>query len=134
MKTLCKIDGKSYDVLVTAIEENYEVIEGENSGIALYRDREIRDITGIKIGHSITFDADNDVEEFDALTNYLFGTVRPSVLLEVVHNQRTITYEAAYNTGSRKVAHIDEDKDAGTVYWSELTVDFRPLETQINAE
>lgn len=132
MITLCKIDGKSYDVLVTALESIYNVNEGANSGIALFRDREIRDITGIKIGHSITFDPDKDIELFDELTEYLFGTVRQSVIIEVVHNQKTITYEAAYNTGSRRVAHIDDDTD--TVYWSELTVDFRPLENQINAE
>lgn len=132
MITLCKIDGKSYDVLVTAIEELYNVNEGANSGIALYRDREIRDITGIKIGHSVTFDVDKDVEIFDELTEYLFGTVRQSVMLEVVHNQKTISYEAAYSTGSRRVSHIDDDTD--TVYWSELTIEFRPLENQINAE
>lgn len=132
MITLCKIDGKSYDALVTAIQETPNVIEGPNSGTALHRDREIRDITGIKIGHSITFDTDKDVELFDELYNYLFGAVRPYVMLEAVHNQETITYEAAYSTGSRHVAHIDDDTD--TVYWSELTVDFRPLENQINAE
>lgn len=134
MITLCKIDGKSYDVLVTAIHENYSVVEGANSGIALHRDREIRDITGIKIGHSITFDADKDMAEFDELTEYLFGAVRPSVMLEVVHGQKTIIYEAAYSSGSRHVAHIDEDAEETAVHWSELTVDFRPLETQVNAE
>lgn len=132
MITLCKIDGKSYDAIVTAIETTYNVIEGANSGISLHNDREIRDITGIKVGHSITFDPDSDVEAFDELTEHLFGSVRSSVVLEVVHNQKTISYEAAYNTGSRHVAHIDDDTD--TVYWSELTVDFRPIENQINAE
>lgn len=132
MITLCKIDGKSFDVLVTAIQEKFEIVEGANSGTALYRQREIRDISGIKIGHSITFDADKDVTAFDELTEHLFGTVRQSVMLEAVHNQKTITYEAAYNTGSRQVAHIDDDNDV--VYWSELTIDFRPIENQINAE
>ena len=132
MLTLCKIDGISFDVLVTAIGENFNVIEGANSGTAIYRQREIRDILGVKIGHSITFAPDNDPEAFDALTEYLFGSIRPSVMLEVVHNQKTITYEAAYNTGSRNVSHIDEDNDV--VYWDELTIDFRPIENQINAE
>lgn len=132
MITLCKIDGKSFDVLVTAIQEKFEIVEGANSGTALYRDREIRDLSGIKIGHSITFDADKDVAEFDALTEYLFGSVRQSVMLEAVHGQKTITYEAAYNTGSRQVSHIDDNNEA--VYWSELTIDFRPIENQINAE
>ena len=132
MITLCKIDGKSFNALVTAIQEASEIIEGSNSGVALYRQREIRDISGIKIGHSITFDVDNDPALFDELYNYLFGTIRPYVTIEVVHNQETINYQAAYNTGSRHVAHIDDEN--GVVYWSELTVDFRPMENQIDAE
>lgn len=130
MITLVKIDGISYDVLVTAIQETFDVLEGPNSGKALYRQREIRDLTGIKIGHKITFAPDNDPDAYDELCAYLFGSVREYVVLEVVHDQTTISYEAAYNTGSRQVSHIDDNNDV--VYWSELTVDFRPLETQIN--
>lgn len=131
MVSLVKIDGISYDVLVTAIQEKFEVVEGPNSGYALYRQRELRDITGIKIGHTITFAPNNDPETFDALTEYLFGTVRPSVQLEVVHGQSAIDYEAAYSTGSRAVVYIDDRKN--TVGWGELTVEFRPMETQVNA-
>lgn len=132
MLTLCKIDGVSYDVLITAIAETFNVVEGANSGTALYRQRAIRDLLGVKIGHSITFAPDNDPEAFDALTNYLFGSVRPYVELEVVHNQKTISYQAAYNTGTRMVRHIDDDNDI--VYWDELTVEFRPMENQVNPE
>lgn len=130
MISLVKIDGVSYDVLVTAIQEKFEVLEGPNSGTALYRQREIRDLAGIKIGHSITFAPDNDPDAYDALCAYLFGSVREYVALEVVHDQTTISYEAAYNTGARQVSHIDDINDV--VYWTELTVDFRPLETQID--
>ena len=132
MISLVKIDGVSYDVLVTAIAESFNVIEGSNSGVALYRQREIRDLLGVKIGHSITFAPGNDPEAFDNLVAYLFNTLRPYVTLEVVHNQRTITYEAAYNTGTRRVSHIDDDNEI--VYWDELTVDFRPMEAQVNLE
>ena len=131
MITLCKIDGKSYDVLVTAIEETTEVIEGENSGIALERQREIRDILGVKIGHVVTFAPDNNPAEFDELYNYLFKTIRPSVMVECVHNQTSMRYEAAYNTCSRSVSHIDDDTN--TVYWNEMSVAFRPMENQIDA-
>ena len=130
MLTLVKIDGTSYDVLVTAIQETFNVLEGNNSGTAIYRQREIRDISGIKIGHTVTFAPDNDPDAFDALCDHLFSSVREYVTLEVVHNQSTITYEAAYSTGSRQVSHIDDDNDV--VYWNELTVDFRPMESQIN--
>lgn len=130
MLTLVKIDGVTYDAAVTAIAETFNVLEGHNTGTALYRQREIRDLTGIKIGHTVTFAADNDPEAFDALCDHLFGTVREYVELEIVHNQKTISYQAAYNTGSRRVAHIDDNTD--TVYWDELTVEFRPMETQIS--
>lgn len=129
MLTLVKIDGVSYDVLVTAIQESFDIVEGNNSGTSLYRQREIRDLLGVKISHSITFAPDEDPETFDALCNYLFGSLRESVMLEVVHNQKTISYEAAYNTGSRAVSHIDDS--TGAVYWNELTVAFRPMETQV---
>ena len=130
MLNLVKIDGVSYDVLVTAIQEKLEIVEGANSGVSLYRQREIRDLAGVKIGHAITFAADNNPEAFDALCNHLFGTLREYVSLEVVHDQTTIRYDAAYNTGSREVSHIDDKNDI--VYWNELTVEFRPMECQIN--
>lgn len=130
MVSLVKIDGVSFDVLVTAIEETFNVIEGANTGYALYRQREIRDITGVKIGHKVTFAPDKDPAVFDELTDYLFSSVRPSVMLEVVHNQSTISYEAAYNTGGRSVQYIDDKTD--TVGWGELTVEFRPMECQVN--
>lgn len=129
MLTLCKIDGKSFDVLVTAIEETTEIIEGANSGVALFRQREIRDIKGVKIGHAVTFSPDNDVEVFDELYDYLFKSIRPSVNVEIVHGQKSISYEAAYNTCNRRVSHIDDDNDV--VYWDEITVAFRPIEIQI---
>lgn len=125
---ICTIDGRNFDALVTAIEETFEKIEGPNSGTALHNQRKITDLIGIKIGHKITFDIDKDPVLFDELTEYLFGTLRPSVMLEAVHNQKTIIYEAEYTTGARRVSHIDED---GTIYWGELTVTFFPLEPQI---
>lgn len=130
MLNLVKIDGVSYDVLVTAIEETFEVVEGSNSGIALYRQREIRDLAGIKIGHRVTFSGGDNPAEFDRLVAYLFGSLREFVTLEAVHDQDVISYEAAYNTGSRRVRNIDDEND--TVYWDELTVEFRPMETQIS--
>ena len=132
MLTICKIDGQDFGTIVTAVEEKFNVVEGSNSGYAVHRNREIRDILGIKIGHVVTFAADNDPIAFDALTDYLFKTVRPSVMVEVIDGQGALPYEAAYNTGSRRVSHIDEEN--GVVYWDELTVEFRSLETQINPE
>lgn len=130
MKTLCKIDGKNFDVLVVAIGEAAEIVEGENSGTSLDNDREIRDLKGIKYKHSITFAPDLDMETYEQLWEYLFGSLRESVMLEVVHGQTTISYEAAYNTGSRQVAYIDDKEDV--TGWAELTVEFRSIKAVIS--
>lgn len=128
---LVKINGKVYDAVVSAIEETAEVVEGGNSGTALYRQREIRDIAGIKYAHSITFSpADEAPEMFDELFSYLFDNIQDSVMLEVVHGQKTIAYEATYTTGGRRVAYINDKTDF--VGWDDLTVNFRSRETVIN--
>lgn len=129
---LCKIDGVVYDALVTALQEKAEVIEGKGSGKAIYKDREIRDIKGIKYAHSITFSPNDEAPElFDKLFSYLFDEIHESVILEVVHNQTTIAYEAAYSTGSRKVNYINNRNDF--VGWNEVTVDFRSREIVVEA-
>jgi PAS domain-containing protein len=130
--TLFKIDGIEFDVIVTGIQRNFNVIEGSNSGTAIHKQRELRDILGVKIGHSVSVAGDENPEEYEALVNYLFGSIRESVMIEVIHNQTHIQYEAAYNTASDSVSHIDHDNDV--VYWNELTVDFRPIEMQITKE
>lgn len=133
MLDLVKIDGVVYDVLVSAIEEKPEIVEGKNSGTALYRQRDIRDIAGIKYAHSITFSPTEDNPElFDQLFSYLFDNIRESVFIEVVHGQTTISYEARYSTGTRRVAYIDDTRDF--VGWDDLTVEFRSIETVVNTE
>ena len=128
---LLKINGVVYDVLITAIEEVPEVIEGRNSGTALYRQRDIRDIAGIKYAHKITFSPNDEAPElFDQLYSYLFDNIRESVTLEVVHGQTTLNYEARYSTGARRVAYIDDAREF--VGWDDLTVEFRSIETVIN--
>lgn len=137
---LVKIDGVVYDVLVTALEELPEIIEGKNSGVSLYRERDIRDIIGIKYAHKITFSPSDEAPElFDELFSYLFDYIRESVMLEVVHGQKTITYEAKYSTSSRRVNYInkkqgnDTEEETDFIGWDDLTIEFRSLETVINA-
>lgn len=137
---LVKINGIVYDVIVTAIEENPEIVEGSNSGTALYRQRDIRDIVGVKYSHKITFSPnDENPELFDTLFSDLFDNVRESVFIEVVHGQTTISYEARYSTSSRRVNYISKIKDADTedetdfIHWDDLTIEFRSIETVINA-
>lgn len=128
---LCKIDGFSFDSIVTGIRETTTIIEGANSGVSLYRMREIRDLKGVKIGHAISFAPDADPDAFEFLYEYLFGTLRESVMLDAAHGQETIAYEAAYNTCDRGAVFRDEAN--GFTGWDELTIEFRPIENQIDA-
>lgn len=132
---LLKIDGVKYDVLITAIQESAEVVEGSNRGTAIYRDRSIRDIKGIKYAHTITFAPNDEAPEmFDELFSYLFDNVRESVIIEAVHGQKTINYEAEYSTGARAVDYITKNEDETEfIGWNELTVKFVSRETVINA-
>ena len=136
---LFKVDGVVYDVIVSAIEETAEKVQGGNVGTALYRQREILDIAGIKYGHKITLTASDEAPEMlDQLFSYLFDNVRESVFIEVVHGQKTISYEATYTTGSRRVAYISKNNDPDNaedefIGWDDLTVDFRSRETVVNA-
>lgn len=134
---LVKIDGVVYDVLVSALEEKAEKVQGPNSGTAIHRSRSILDIKGIKYAHSITFSPSEEAPElFDKLFSYLFDTVRESVMLEVVHGQDVINYEAEYSTGGRRVAYIskkkDTDEETDFIGWDDLTVEFRSRETIVN--
>ena len=128
---LLEIDGIVCDAIVTAIQEKAEVVEGRNSGTSLYRQREIRDIEGIKYAHSITLAPNDEAPElFDEVFSYLFDNIRESVMIKAVHGQKTISYEAAYSTGARSVEYIDDRTDF--VGWGEITVEFRSIETVIN--
>ena len=131
---LVKIDGVVYDVLVSALEEKAEKVQGANTGVALYRNREIQDIVGIKYAHSITFSPNEEHPElFDSLFSYLFDSVRDSVTLEVVHGQKTINYEAEYSTGARAVDYINKNGEQPEfIGWGDLTVVFRSRETVVN--
>lgn len=135
---LVKIDGVVYDVLVTALEETAKKEYGKNNGTAIYRNRSILDIAGIKYAHKITFSPNYEAPElFDRLFSHLFDEVRESVMLEVVHGQETISYEAEYSTGGRRVAYIAKKKyaeeDIDFVGWDDLTVEFVSRETIVNA-
>lgn len=134
---LVKIDGVVYDVHVTAIEETAKKEYGKNNGTAIYRNRSILDIAGIKYAHKITFSPSYEAPEMlDELFSYLFDNVRESVMIEVVHGQKTISYDAEYSTGVRRVAYISKKKDAEEsdfVGWDDLTVEFVSRETIVNA-
>ncbi len=129
-----KIGGKSYDVIVTDIERNFEVLQSSNAGATLAPGgRETLDPLGTKIGHRITFKRKSGYEkEFDDLWDFVIQPRYDGVWVDIVYNQDTLNYEARFTSGSQKLKKIDPVTKK--VYWGELVLDIVPIEAQIKPE
>lgn len=126
----CVIDGVSYDVCVTAINEYFSVMDTDKAGRAIKKGRMIRDIIGTAIGHKVKFSRKSEDEEgikaYDDLFSYL-SQPRESVMVKMADGQTTIEYEAYVTSGNRDVEKIEN----GKTFWNDLEVNFVPMECQI---
>lgn len=128
----CKINGISFDatVAISDIEEDFNTLDGENAGRSTLTAHMIRDILGTEIGHKITFFNGKNNNDFDALWDYLKAhSIDDSVSLEAADGQSSITYDAYYTSGSRK---LKSAKD-GVNIWDEIEVNFIPIDLQVKA-
>lgn len=124
-----KLNGQSFDALVaiSAYEENFNVLDGDNAGRVL-SGRMTRDILGTYIGHKITFFNGKGQAGFDALWDYLVAhSVDDFVNLEAADGQTTLSYEAYYTSGTRKLKTVD----GGVNCWDEIEVNFIPMDAQV---
>lgn len=125
----CKINGTSFDVTVSIsdYEENFNVLDGENAGRVM-TGRMVRDIIGTYIGHKITFFNNGDGSAFDNLWDYLIQhSMDDSVTLEAADGQTSISYEAYYTSGTRRLKRAS----GGINLWDELEINFIPMDAQV---
>lgn len=128
-----KIDGKSYKVLVTAIEESFNILYSENTGRTMSQGaRMVLDPLGVFFGHKVTVKRRQGHEaEFDALYDYVSIPRYNGVSVEIVHNQTTLKYDAYISNGTRRLQQITKDD---VVKWGELQLNIVPMEAQILPE
>mgnify|MGYP006991654771 CR=1 FL=1 len=128
-----KIDGQSYDVVVTAIEETFNILYSENTGRTMATGAKmILDPLGVFFGHKVVVKRRNGHEaEFDALYDYVSRPRYTGVFVEIVHNQTTIRYEAYVSTGTRALKNITKED---VVKWGELSLNIVPMEAQVLPE
>ena len=126
-----KIGGKSYDVIVTDIERNFEILQSSNAGATLAPGaRETLDPLGTRIGHKITFKRKPGYEkEFDELWDFVIQPRFDGVWVDIVYNQDTLHYEARFTSGNQQLKKIDPVTKK--VYWGELVLDIVPIEAQV---
>ena len=130
----CKIGGRSYDVIVTSIEESFSILYTENTGRTMaIGARMTLDPLGTFFSHKVTFRRSKEnYQEFDRLYDYLTTPRYDGIHIEVVHNQTTIKYDAYVSQGTRKLQRIVER--IKKVLWGELSVNFVPMEAQVLPE
>ena len=134
-----KINGKSYEVLVTSIEENFNILYSENSGRSIAEGAPMTlDPFGTFFGHKISVMRKNGFEGiFDELYKVVSVPRRVEIeedalLFEVAHFQDSISYRAYVSNGSRSVERIDEKTKK--IYWGELTLNIVPIKAQVIPE
>ena len=111
-----KIGGKSYDVIVTNIERNFEILQSSNAGATLAPGaRETLDPLGTKIGHRITFKrkkgyekeffdvGENSADEFEDGFMEQLQTVIKNIKRTISSAFSGITPDANYGVGGYSI-------------------------------
>ena len=134
-----KINGKSYDVVVTGIEENFNILYSKNTGRTIAEGAPMTlDPLGSFYGHKVSLRRKTGFEkQFDEVYEIVSKPIsvveeEDALLFEVAHLQSTISYRAYVSSGSRAVEKIDEKNEK--VYWGEVSLNIVPIKAQVLPE
>lgn len=119
------IDGREFDVVVTSLEREFAVTDGENAGRAM-SGRMIRDLLGTYYNYSASLSSESlSVAEYDDLYEIL-SAPEDSHILVMPYGQSTLTFEAYVANGKDKLIA----KTQATTLWGNLKINFIAMEPQ----
>lgn len=129
-----KINGKAYNVIVTSLEENFNILFSENTGRVLADGAPmVLDAIGTFFGHKVVVQRKNGYEqEFDELYRFLSRPRNEGVQFDIAHYQTTANYEGYVSNGTRALKKIDEK--TGKIYWDALSLNIVPIKAQVTID
>lgn len=109
------------NVMIMAYKEGVDVLDGEAAGRVKLTGSMIRDPLGAFLGHNITFEPYESVEEFDKLWTWLLNhCVEDYVWLRAADNQTTIDQKVYYTHFDRTLERASD----GVNRWASISVNF----------
>jgi len=126
-----KINNRVWDVRVTALYRNFNILYTENTQRTLAVGALMHlDPLGAFHGHKIKFQRrGSNLQEFDELYNFLSTPRKTGIPVEIAFNQTTISYNAYVSNGEQGLKRIDKVKNI--VYWDEFEINIIPMEAQV---
>ena len=124
------IGGIAWDVIVTGITRNFEIVQSENSVKVIHNNRTILDPKGTEISYTVTFKRRKGHERtFDRLWDFVSRPRYDGVPVKIVYNQELLEFDARFTTGKQNLRKIDEKNEL--VIWDSFSLNIIPMEVQI---